>query len=158
MFDSNHAASYAFNPKEIASLMARYYELLAKMRYIPKSSIKYPPHDPAIDLDVCKKLGLESQVIELLQILPYVEGTGSEDEFILGSSFADFRNVATLEQSRDPGYADPEEGFDAENGEYVRPWVIVLADCGNHGSIIYLNTKTGKKIAFYCLSRDKPVN
>ncbi|PQE04734.1 hypothetical protein CJF30_00004539 [Rutstroemia sp. NJR-2017a BBW] len=40
------------------------------MRYFPESAIKYPPHNPAIDLDVAKELDLEPQTIELLQALP----------------------------------------------------------------------------------------
>jgi hypothetical protein len=133
-----------FNPHEIAELMTRYYELLAKMRYFPSSFIKYPPHSPPIDITFAQSLGLEPQAIELLQLLPYVEGYNNEDEFILGGSFADFRKKGVLSQSRDPAFAEPDKGFDGENGEYVRPWVLVLNECGNHGSIMYLDTRTSE--------------
>jgi hypothetical protein len=32
-----------------------------------------------------------------------------------------------------------------QNGEYVRPWVLVLNECGNRVSIMYLDTKTSKR-------------
>jgi hypothetical protein len=132
-----------FDPHEIASLLGNYYHLLARMRYFPHSIIKHPPHNPAIDVPFAQSLGLEPQVIELLQLLPYVEGVGGEDEFILGGSFADFRSNGALLQSRDPDYVSPEGGYEEERGEYVLPWVLTLNECGNHGSIMYLDTRNG---------------
>ncbi|RFU25799.1 hypothetical protein B7463_g10539, partial [Scytalidium lignicola] len=134
----------SFNPHEIADLLSNYYQLLQRMRYIPASSIKYPPHSPPINVSLAQSLGLEPQVIELLQLLPYVENTGSEDEFIMFGSFMDYRADGALELSRDPDYASPEGGFDDENGQYVQPWIIPLSECGNHGSIIYLDTRNSE--------------
>ena len=138
-----------FDPHEIASLVGNYYHLLARMRYFPHSFIKHPPHNPAIDVPFAQSLGLEPQVIELLQLLPYVEGVGSEDEFILWGSFADFRSNGDLLQSRDPDYVSPEGGYEEERGEYVLPWVLTLNDCGNHGSIMYLDTRNGISTILY---------
>lgn len=136
-----------YNQEEIVSLISRYYELLAKMRYFPKEYIKYPPHEPAIDLEVAKELNLEPQVIELLQSLPYVEGYNNEDEFILGGSFADMRDPEVLRQSRDPSYASPTSPeFDHEDGEYLRPWELAINECGNHGTVMFLNTRNGEQI------------
>lgn len=132
-----------YDKDEVVDLLNRYYELLARMRYLPPSAIKYPPHSPPVNMTLAQELGLEPQVQELLQSLPYVDGYNNEGEFILGGSFADFRNSDVLIQSRDPGYADPEGDFDDENGPYVKPWVLVLNECGNHGSIMYLNTRNG---------------
>jgi hypothetical protein len=132
-----------FDPYEIVDLMTRYYQLLSKMRYFPESHIKYAPHDPPVDIDFAVSLGMEPQVIQLLQLLPYVEGLGNEDEFIMHGSFADFRKKNVLEQSRDPKFLSPEKGFDVENGEYVRPWVLVLTECGNRGSVVYYDTRNG---------------
>jgi hypothetical protein len=137
----------AFNPLEIVDLMTRYYQLLSKMRYFPESSIKYAPHDPPIDVDFANSLGLDPPVIELLQLLPYVDGLNNEDEFIMHGSFADFRKNGVLEQSRDPKFISPETGFDVENGEYVRPWVLVLTECGNRGSVVYYDTLNGGKLS-----------
>jgi hypothetical protein len=138
-----------YNQEETVSLISRYYELLAKMRYFPESYIKYPPHNPAIDLDLAKELNLEPQVIELLQALPYVEGYSNEDEFILWGSFADMRDPSVLRQSRDPAYADPSSSeFDHPDGAYVRPWELVINECGNHGTVMYLNTRNGEQIGY----------
>ncbi|KAE8453841.1 hypothetical protein EG329_007617 [Mollisiaceae sp. DMI_Dod_QoI] len=114
---------------------------MSRMRYFSPDRIKYPPHDPPIDVNFAKSLGLESQVIELLQVLPYVEGLNNEDEFILHGSFADFRKTDVLGQSRDPDYVSPEGNYEEENGNYVMPWVLVLNECGNHGSIMYFDTR-----------------
>ncbi|KAM3075137.1 hypothetical protein ACMFMG_007406 [Clarireedia jacksonii] len=133
-----------YNQEEIVSLITRYYELLAKMRYFPKSYIKYPPHEPAIDLKLAKELNLEPQVIELLQALPYVEGYSNEDEFILWGSFADMRDPEVLRQSRDPAYTSPSSSeYDDADGQYVRPWELVINECGNHGTIMFLDTRNG---------------
>ncbi|TGO21917.1 hypothetical protein BPAE_0193g00030 [Botrytis paeoniae] len=129
--------------QEIVTLITQYYELLAKMRYFPASYIKYAPHDPPIDVDLAKSFDLEPQVIELLQALPYIEGYRNEDELILGGSFADMRDLEVLMQSRDPGFASPEGGFDDENGEYMRPWEICINECGNHGTMMFLDTRNG---------------
>lgn len=132
-----------FNPLEIVDLMTRYYQLLSRMRYFGESCIKYAPHDPPVDIDFAASLGMEPQVIQLLTLLPYVDGLHNEDEFIMHGSFADFRKKDVLEQSRDPKFIDPEKGFDVENGEYVRPWVLALTECGNRGSVVYYNTRNG---------------
>ncbi|KAH8753232.1 hypothetical protein BGZ57DRAFT_945181 [Hyaloscypha finlandica] len=133
----------AFNPLEIVDLMTRYYQLLSRMRYFPESCIKHAPHDPPVDAKFAASLGMESQVVELLQLLPYVDGLHNEDEFIMHGSFADFRKRSVLEQSRDPKFITPEKGFDIENGEYVRPWVLVMTECGNRGSVVYYDTRNG---------------
>jgi hypothetical protein len=132
-----------FDPYEIVDLMTRYYQLLSSMRYFPESCIKYAPHDPPVYIEFAESLGLEPQAIELLQLLPYVDGLHNEDEFIIHGSFADFRKNSVLEQSRDPKFLNPDKGFDAENGEYVRPWVLVMTECGNRGSVVYYDTRSG---------------
>ncbi|ESZ91375.1 hypothetical protein SBOR_8227 [Sclerotinia borealis F-4128] len=58
--------------------------------------------------------------------LPYVERYRNEDEFNLGGSFADIRNPEALAQSRAPGYCSLDEGFDDENGEYMRSWELCI--------------------------------
>lgn len=137
------SANAPFNPHEIVDLMTRYYQLLANMRYFPVSSIKYAPHDPPIDVELAASLGIEPQGIELLQLLPCVDGLHNEDEFIMHGSFADFRKKSVLERSRDPKFLSPDKGFEVENGEYVRPWVLVLTECGNRGSVVYYDTRNG---------------
>jgi len=135
--------STPFNPSEIIDLMTRFYRLLSKMRYFPASHIKYAPHNPPIDVPHALSLGIEPQAVALLQLLPYVDGLNNEDEFIMHGSFADLRKKSVLERSRDPKFLSPEKGFEEENGEYVRPWVLVLTECGNQGSVLYYNTRNG---------------
>ena len=88
---------------------------------------------------------MNSTAISLLQKLPYVDGLNNADEFIAQGSFADFRKKRVLKRSRDPKFMDPEmgEGFEGVNGEYVRPWVLVLTESGNSGSIVYFDIKNG---------------
>ncbi|KAI9641789.1 hypothetical protein NHQ30_009648 [Ciborinia camelliae] len=69
-----------YDQQEIVTLITKYYDILAKMHYFPSFCIKYAPHNPPIDVDLVKGYGLESQVIELLQALPYVEGYSNEDK------------------------------------------------------------------------------
>lgn len=134
---------------ETASLIGQVYELFIKMRYLPPGSIAYPPHiSPPINTHYAHSLGLDRQAIELLQLLPYVTGEtawggGGEQEFILGGTFADFRDEGTLAQSRDPLYGSP-EGSDwaDENGPYMRPWYVALNQLGNHGTIMVLDLKS----------------
>jgi hypothetical protein len=139
------------NPNDIVDLMSRYYQLLSRMRYFPESRIKYPPHDPPVDVEFAASLGMEPQVIELLQLLPYVDGLNNEDEFIMNGSFADFRKRHVLERSRDPKFLSPDKGFEVENGEYVRPWVLVVTQCGNRGSVVYYDTRNGKTVFHHYL-------
>ncbi|KAF7925816.1 hypothetical protein EAE99_005851 [Botrytis elliptica] len=135
--------SGVYDQQEIVTLITQYYELLAKMRYFPASYIKYAPHDPPIDVELAKSFDLEPQVIMLLQALPYIEGYNNEDEFILGGSFADMRDLEVFTQSRDPGFVCPEGGFDDVDGEYMRPWEICINACGNHGTMMFLDIRNG---------------
>jgi hypothetical protein len=132
--------STPFNAHEIASLMEEWYRLLIKMQYYPESHLKLPPHDPPINRSLAEQLGMDPNVVELLELLPYMENTHG-GEFIHYGQFADFRGEDDLRQSRDPTFASPEGGFDEPNGEYMRPWVMALNDCGNHGVILFLDTK-----------------
>lgn len=150
--DISNSSQTQFNPHEIATLLSEYYQLMSRMRYFSPDCIKYPPHNPPIDVPFAQSLGLEPQVIDLLQILPYVEGLNNEDEFILYGSFADFRRKRVLRQSRDPDFASPEGDYEEENGKYVMPWVLVLNECGNHGSIMYFDTRNSKHPYYYISS------
>ena len=135
----------SYDPFEIIPMITELYEMYSKMRYIPASNIKYPPHSPPVDVEKARSLGFEPQVIELLERLPYVQGTDSEFEFFCGGGFLDNRGDHDFEHYlHDPFYADPEGGFDDENGQYVRPWVLPLNDMGNHGSVMFFDTRTGK--------------
>ncbi|KAH8676736.1 hypothetical protein BGZ60DRAFT_371804 [Tricladium varicosporioides] len=139
--------SYAFDPNEIATLLSNYYSLLARMHYISPSSIRQPPHAPPINTALARSLHCSPAVISLLEALPYVQGYGGEDDFMLGGSFADFRDDGELKQSRDPSYVGGDvwdRETDEEGGKYVADWVCVLNASGHRGSLLYLDTRNGE--------------
>lgn len=141
----------AYDPFEIVDLMTALYELYLKMRYITPSSLKYPPHSPPVDVSLAKSLGVEPQVIAILQLLPYVEGRGSEDNFFQWGGFADYREGRNLEQMLcDPLYRSPDKskGSEEEKGPYVKPWVLPLNACGNRGTVLFFDTRNGTNLSF----------
>ncbi|THY93222.1 hypothetical protein D6C93_05692 [Aureobasidium pullulans] len=81
----------------IASLMNELYTLFVDMQYIPASSISFAPHTTnPISLRHAALFGLEKQVVDLLQMLPYHDGSqpdwnfGSDNgEFLFGGEFDD---------------------------------------------------------------------
>ncbi|THZ19937.1 hypothetical protein D6C91_04941, partial [Aureobasidium pullulans] len=81
----------------IASLMNELYTLFINMQYIPASSVSFAPHTTnPISLRHAALFGLEKQVVDLLQMLPYHDGSqpdwnfGSDNgEFLFGGEFDD---------------------------------------------------------------------
>ncbi|THY15617.1 hypothetical protein D6D00_09267 [Aureobasidium pullulans] len=79
----------------IASLMNDLYTLFIDMQYIPASSVSFAPHtNNSISLRHAALFGLEKQVVDLLQMLPYHDGSqpnwnfGSDNgEFLFGGEF-----------------------------------------------------------------------
>jgi hypothetical protein len=123
--------------------------------------IKYPPHSLAIDVELATSLGMEPRVICLMHKPPYIEGYRDKDEFILGGSFADFRDTGVLERNRDPGFKDPglSKSWEEEGGPYARPWVLVVNECGNHGSILHFDTRNGTYYSLpYSISSSSPAS
>ncbi|THX13156.1 hypothetical protein D6D17_03447 [Aureobasidium pullulans] len=81
----------------IASLMNELYTLFIDMQYIPAPSVSFAPHTTnPISLHHAALFGLEKQVVDLLQMLPYHDGSqpdwnfGSDNgEFLFGGEFDD---------------------------------------------------------------------
>ncbi|THZ25473.1 hypothetical protein D6C89_04345 [Aureobasidium pullulans] len=81
----------------IASLMNELYTLFIDMQYIPASSVSFAPHTTnPISPRHAALFGLEKQVVDLLQMLPYHDGSqpdwnfGSDNgEFLFGGEFDD---------------------------------------------------------------------
>lgn len=79
----------------IASLMNELYTLFIEMGYLPPTSVSFAPHTSCpISLKHAALFGLEKQVVDLLQLLPYHDGTepnwnfGSDQgEFLYGGEF-----------------------------------------------------------------------
>jgi hypothetical protein len=142
----------AYNHLEIVDIMTKIYRLMAKMRYIQESEIHYAPHDPPIDVELAISLGCETQVIEILQQLPYVTGDRSKSFFRWGG-FADYRRRVQLERLLDPLYCSPTPGkdYEEEDGPYVRPWILPLNCIGSRGAVIFFDTRTGKPILILIL-------
>ncbi len=145
--------------QHVASLMADFYQLLIAMNWLDAKYVDYPPHSgsTALDLELTKELGLDRDVVSLLQQLPYVSykhgrhrtNWGLESDFVLGGNFADFRDQRDLRQSRDPFYTDvdPQDvsvGWEDEYGQYMHPWYQPLNQLGNHGVVLLLNMKSRK--------------
>ncbi|OJJ49481.1 hypothetical protein ASPZODRAFT_140378 [Penicilliopsis zonata CBS 506.65] len=130
---------------EVADLMLKIYETLARMRYIDPSAIERGPHNVTELLPLYETLGLDSSVIYLYSILPYINPiVAGRRDFFHGGQFADFRDPEQVEQGRDPFYANPEDNdgdFDAENGPYMRPWMTPLSQLGNHESVILYDAR-----------------
>lgn len=128
------------NLHEVADLMLKIYETLVEMRYLDPKGIVHGPHN-ITSLDGTD-LQLDPTIVYLYSILPYVdeEGAGARD-FFHGGTFADFRVADHVEQGRDPFYASPEGDFDAENGQYIRPWATPLSLLGNHGTVLIYDGK-----------------
>ncbi|KAG9848739.1 hypothetical protein KCU98_g5243, partial [Aureobasidium melanogenum] len=73
----------------IASLMNELYTLFIEMGYLPPASVSFAPHTSCpISLKHAALFGLEKQVVDLLQLLPYYDGTGPDWNF--GSDQAEF--------------------------------------------------------------------
>ncbi|KAH0367956.1 hypothetical protein KCU65_g4374, partial [Aureobasidium melanogenum] len=84
----------------IASLMNELYTLFIDMGYLPPTSVSFAPHTNCpISLNHAALFGLEKQVVDLLQMLPYYDGKGpnwnfgsDQGEFLFGGEFdADIR-------------------------------------------------------------------
>ncbi|KAG9645218.1 hypothetical protein KCU64_g11018, partial [Aureobasidium melanogenum] len=73
----------------IASLVNELYTLFIEMGYLPPASVSFAPHTSCpISLKHAALFGLEKQVVDLLQLLPYYDGTGPDWNF--GSDQAEF--------------------------------------------------------------------
>lgn len=132
--------------QEVALLMGALYEMFVKMRYLKADQVEYPPHtgSKALDINFITELGLSSDVIDLLQQLPYVPDTEGSAFFHCGGGFLDYRNHSDLDESRDPYYAAPDESKDwgEDDGPYMRPWYAPLNALGNHGAIMIISVRS----------------
>ena len=73
----------------IASLMNEIYTLFIDMGYLPPTSVSFAPHTSCpISLKHAALFGLEKQVVDLLQMLPYWDGTSPIFNF--GSDHGEF--------------------------------------------------------------------
>ncbi|KIW05980.1 uncharacterized protein PV09_03164 [Verruconis gallopava] len=165
---STYSEIYPENPgpaiQEIAKLYSELIRQFISMRYLNAEDVHFPPHtNPRVNLSLPAKYGLTKDVVDLYQMIPYVTAEpnwnyGSDHgEFIMGGEFLeDLRkgDADCEQQIIDPTYGidhlywelskgnHKQSSWDDENGPYIRPWYAVLSSCGNHGSIMVLDTKT----------------
>jgi hypothetical protein len=128
--------------------------------------VHFPPHEnPRINTTDPAKYGFTKDVVDLYQMLPYVNtpantnwNHGSDGgEFIKGGEFMeDLRDNNSAQQTWYQRTIDPMYGiqhlewtgentksdWNAERGPYIKQWFAVLSSCGNHGSTMVLDTKT----------------
>ncbi|KAH9891446.1 hypothetical protein F4778DRAFT_751613 [Xylariomycetidae sp. FL2044] len=165
---------YPENPKdhirEVADLMTEWYNLFIDMRYINAEDVAFPPHRHLpIDLTKPAALGLTKDVVDLYQMLPYYLeqpnwNYGSDHgEFLMwgeflkdmrgpdadwwktaGDPFYAIEDMSPWDSPSDSAKDGPAKDWDDEDGPYMRPWFATLTDCGNHGSIMVLDTKTNR--------------
>ncbi|KAI0804275.1 hypothetical protein GGR55DRAFT_659292 [Xylaria sp. FL0064] len=163
---------YPENPdpriREIADLMREWYQLFIDMRYIEAEKVVFPPHKHIrIATTKAAELGLTKDVVDLYQMLPYHIGdtnwnfgTDAGEFLMWGGFLSDMRGSKAdwWQNAVDPTYAIDDlsprhrpgvrasdgdtRGWDDENGPYMRPWYATLTNCGNHGSVMTLDTKT----------------
>ncbi|KAG9953264.1 hypothetical protein KCU85_g1296, partial [Aureobasidium melanogenum] len=97
IYDAVFPASTHPKIATIASLMNELYTLFIEMGYLPPTSVSFAPHNTCpISLKHAALFGLEKQVVDLLQMLPYYDGTGpnwnfgsDQGEFFYGGEFDD---------------------------------------------------------------------
>jgi hypothetical protein len=135
---------------ELAATMEEFYGMLVHMQYLKPEAVSHAPHtNPGINVTLALELKMSPEAIMLLQILPYVQTTDpyyltaenasvrfgtAANVFMMGTTFADFRNDDELRASRDPWqskygiYEDVyfEGDSDGDEGEYMKPWQVVL--------------------------------
>lgn len=157
--------------KEVADLFIEWFNLLIDMRYIRAEHVAFAPHKQLrINTTQLAQFGLSKDVVDLWQMLPYKTDGHTEwnfgsdgGEFLFWGEFMDDLRGDRIDWWRivcDPFYAledispyhahlanQPEDsksrGWDHENGPFMRPWYATLSNCGNHGSIMVYNAKTG---------------
>lgn len=134
-------ASTIYNPDEVVSLLTEFFELMVEMGHWPQGSIHHGPH--TIDMALGEELGYETQVLDLMQKLPYLDDNCNHinhDLRICDSVvFADYRTERALKAGRIPG--GPRTEFPEEVIEsHMLP--IVYPD-GPVGLLMLLDTKLG---------------
>ncbi|KAE8168559.1 hypothetical protein BDV40DRAFT_307227 [Aspergillus tamarii] len=141
--DQQLSSKQIANLHEVADLMLEIYQTLANMRFLNPAGIIKGPHDINNVRELYKKLDLDPSIIYLYRILPYIDiSLAGQTDFFQGSIFADYRQPEDIEQGRDPFHIMPgDDGYEDEDGPYMRPWVTALSIIGNHQSVIVYDAR-----------------
>ncbi|THY68366.1 hypothetical protein D6C97_00285 [Aureobasidium pullulans] len=148
---------------EIARSVEDLFRLWIGMRWLPEDQVHFAPHtSKPINIKEAARLGISKQVVDLYQLLPYVQEDvktrfGHWDGgayYLFGGVFLDLRggDVNWLDSCVLPASDLPfitcylgegeRPGWDDGNGGYIKPHYAVLSKCGNHNTIIVVDTKT----------------
>lgn len=109
---STYDEVYPKNPnehvKEIAGLFTELIQLLIDMRYLDETQVAFPPHkDRPIDRKYPARFGLTKNVVDMYQMIPYVNGPpnwnhGSDaGEFVGGGEFLEDLRQTPFHEERD---------------------------------------------------------
>ncbi|THW27778.1 hypothetical protein D6D23_02527 [Aureobasidium pullulans] len=164
---SIYSPIYPDNPDpklvEIARSVEDLFRLWIGMRWLPEDQVHFAPHtSKPINIKEAARLGISKQVVDLYQLLPYVQEDvktrfGHWDGgayYLFGGVFLDLRggDVNWLDSCVLPASDLPfitcylgegeRPGWDDGNGGYIKPHYAVLSKCGNHNTIIVVDTKT----------------
>ncbi|KAH8799633.1 hypothetical protein F5884DRAFT_810674 [Xylogone sp. PMI_703] len=140
-----------FDPERIATLFLQLYTVLIDMRFIPASRLHQAPHNPPINTEKCRALGMSPEVIDLLERLPYLVdseryGTVMTPGYVIApgmlslSFLPDPDSRDALHIARDPNDVCGQE-ITNENA-YIEPWSVTLTRAQYRESPwVVLNTK-----------------
>ncbi|KAI5273594.1 hypothetical protein E4T47_03195 [Aureobasidium subglaciale] len=126
----------------IASLMNELYTLLTDMRYLAPDSVFYAPHtNSPIPLKTASLFGLEKQVVDLLQLLPYYDHShqnwnyGSDGgEFLFWGEFEDDLRGEGKEEAWWRKCVDPLFSLEVDwKGQEAIGWHLRCIDVGEEG-------------------------
>ena len=131
----------------VVSLITDLYKLLIKMTFLKDDEVDYPPHLSLSGTNTrfFKALGLHADVIDFLQQLPYVNNVydryetawGWPYEFVLGSSFVDYRDMEDLSPAS--MLFTPYMTLGTKRG--LPLWCLTITSGRNRGPELILNTR-----------------
>ncbi|RFU26622.1 hypothetical protein B7463_g9712, partial [Scytalidium lignicola] len=139
-----------FDPQRISALFLQLYTVLIDMRFIPASHLHQAPHNPPINTEKCRALGMSPEVIDLLERLPYLVDSESygtvmtpgyviAPEMLSLSFLPDPDSRDALQIARDPNDVCGQE-ITNENA-YIEPWSCYFDTQYRESSWVVFNTR-----------------
>ena len=96
----------AYNENEIIGLLTQIYNLMVTLAHILPHEVRYPPADTgrhALNTPLLHELGMNAQVISLLEHVPHIRQDPAFDmELWICSSASDYFDDVQLRRNRDP--------------------------------------------------------
>jgi len=144
------ARQIAEKHKSLINGLTKLYDVLIAMRYISSSDVLRPPHSSqTVSVDMLQGLGLESEVINLVKLLPFTRPEvtwGYQEEGI--ELMPRSKAVAYSVGDTDPDFlADLRWGDFSKRDEgtkLLHPWMLKLTYGGDYGIHMIYNTRDRK--------------